>query len=160
MEEERGTRLFASSRMHRDIIFRAAVTLVLNMFRSVCTDHSVLYDGLLLCYNPRFNDLSRFMETICMQFARLVSRYERLNDESAYLANKEDHERYLHLVAATAMCSVYINNPLLLKYEGDNSYIDLSPLPWWIKKVIKRLSFPTYGSMDVRYHPYSKIEEE
>jgi len=161
MESEQGTRLFADSRMHREVVFKGLLVLILNIVGSMTTEHSLIFEGHFFCYNSQFRDLPKYLRTMCLKFVDYLRKYQNLLEEDEYLYDKEQHHRYLRIVACTSMLSIYLGNPLLLRYDEENAYrIDLSPLPWWIKKIIRRLIFRSDFSIDVKYYSYSEIEDE
>jgi len=139
--------------------------------RSICdhitfTDSSsdrVVFEGNYTVphYRVPIRSPGHHLSAILRSFTVFVIQFNSLGSERSYLYDEQEHNKFLRICASTAMLGFYLDAPTLLAYEvpytGD---LDLSPLPWWIRKIITRVNFGENYSIQCSYARYHRIFEE
>jgi len=153
-------KFFANQRIHRNWVERGMYAVVQRIIAQKNYRNCITFEGTYdLPYStPR---LPKLIADILKYFIVNVGKYYRTEPEETYLHSEREHHRFLRLVACTVLCAFYLVNPGLLYHEDAQGVrFDLSPLPEWVKRIIRSFRVRANGSLSVVYNHYHRIAEE
>lgn len=107
-------------------------------------------------YNP-----TNHFDTILRCFIFYSEQYRRLGPEENYVGDRGTHHRFLRVLVTTAACAYWLKFPASFDYNTPfDCSIDLTTLPAWATKVIKKVSITHNYSILFDYFSYEQISEE
>lgn len=132
------------------------------IFNSASTDGiHITYKGSLDLRDSRIYNPARHFDTILRCFMFYSEQYRQLGPETDYIGDRITHHSFLRVTITTAACAYWLKNPASFEYSTPfDCSIDLSPLPLWAKKVIKKVIITTNYSILFDYYSYDQISEE
>lgn len=123
-------------------------------------DYLIYRGSINLRTSCLFNPVAHF-ETVLRYFSYYSEQYRRLEPEENYIGDQNAHHNFLRVVVTTATCAYWLQHPRSLEYATpfDGSF-DLSYLPPWATKLIKKAIFTETKSIRFEYYSYDQITEE
>jgi len=157
----KGYNFFSHSQYHQRWVERAMFELVRNITSYPPRHDRVVFTGQWLSPDLRFPSLPEVMHHILRGFIWKVEKYYKLQPEEAYSRNASSHHAFLRLVAGTVLCAYFVVNPHHLRFPASGGLdIDLSPLPRWITKIVKKFTVHLDCTSTIVYYRYHQIGEE
>lgn len=151
---------FQNERFHKDIVEKGLVALASRISGGYSEGNTFVFEG-------GYEDLTKFPEQkhiiagLVRSFVFNVKKYYLLRSEEDHLENAESHYSYLRTVASTVMCAIFLMRPELLDYtDGTRADFDLTCLPWWVRRIIKKFIVHPDYRLFCTYYGYDMIAEE
>ena len=146
--------------MHKDIVEKGLIAVVSRITKGSYEGDNFIFEG---CYKDlvKFPEQKNIIGGLVHSFMENVRKYYLLKSEEDHLESAESHHGYLRMVASTVMCAIFLIKPELLAYKDETrTDFDLTVLPWWVQKIVKRfLVYPDYR-LFCTYYAYDMIAEE
>lgn len=152
-------RFFADESVHRIAVCRGMFAVVTSIEDRTPYANAIEFIGSIRCRGGQIQ--SRILNKILRVFLRLIPCYYRMGSEELHLLRRISHERFLHAVANTVLCAVYLESPMLILFKNQSSReLDLTVLPRWIQRIIEKITVKPDYSLVCKYRPYSHIMPE
>jgi hypothetical protein len=143
------------------IIERALFTLLRSFYTTNSTGERLLFRGSIDCSTCTIPNAVDHMDTVLRTFGFCCDRYQYLGPEHNYVGNNERHHSYLRTVVSAAVLAYWIQFPNTLVYqEPFNGEVDLTRLPSWASRVLRRVKLSGDYTVQFFYNPYDQIAEE
>jgi hypothetical protein len=146
------------------LVIEGALYLILQNLHFACGDNTgdyLLYRGKLSLIDTSVINPANYFDTILRCFIYFSGQYRQLEPEENYLDDQSSHLHYLRVVVTTATLAFWLQRPGSfcdnLPYDGS---LDLSTLPFWVSKIIKKVSFDGSFMLRFEYYQYREIAEE
>jgi len=151
-------KFFDREGLHLPLVL-AGLFAVLNRIWFSEHGNNITVDGhMLYCHRERLPIYKKVLEV----FVKLVPKYFGLKSEEYYLQDRLWHARYLRNVASIVLCACYAAHPFMLGHRNSENVneLDLTYMPQWVKRIIKKVIIRANHGLTCVYYGYSKIAEE
>lgn len=156
--------IFRGQHAQPHMVVEEALFSILNALHHASPSNSglnLVYKGRVDCSNCPIPNPIQCMDTILRCFIYYAHYYKQLAVEEFYTGDCVSHHHYLRTVVSTAALGYFITNPNHLNYSQPfDGAVDLTPLPFWVSKVIKKLTFNENFALRFEYYEYAEIVEE
>ena len=121
----------------------------------------LIFRGRIDVSNCPIPNPMRCMDTILRCFIYYAHQYRQLAVEEYYVNDQVSHHNYLRVVVSTATLAYYVTHSEHLNYLNPfEGTLDLTLLPFWVSKIIKKLVFSANFGLRFEYYEYDEIVEE